>query len=222
MVTPWFRPVTNAMKYAAFTKNAPHKPRNGESFLIKKHVSGTVILVMASGSEADPCDWKASETATQTIAKCIDHEAHISKSAITGWIKQAAKEVQNIHGICAGAKTGLALAVIQENGNGWLANIGTATILTWQNDQLEEIKTGQTFELLGEKIGSANIVTLQLQPNHGLVMMSEGVEKNPLRNFVKDFSYLFSRPDPDQNLPLLMEKYLTGQERDLTALVLKF
>ena len=210
------------MQYAAFTKNAPGKPRNGECFLIKKHVSGTVILVMAAGSETDPCDWKASEIAVKTIAECIDYEAVLSKSAITGWVKKATGAVNEIYGICAGAKTGLAMAVIAENGKGWLVNIGPATTLIWQQDQLEEIKTGQSVELLGDKSGAINVVPFQLQKDNGLVLMSEGIEKHPLRNFVTDFSYLLSKPDPDKNLPLLMTQYLTGQERDMTAIVLIF
>jgi hypothetical protein len=32
-----------------------------------------------------------------------------------------------------------------------------------------------------------------------------------------DFRYLFSKANPENNLPVLMERYLQGQQEDLTV-----
>ena len=210
------------MKQAAFTKNAPDKPRNGDYFSIIEHNSGAIIAVLADGSGSSPCDWKAAEIAVTVFETAILKVEEIDKAEVAKCVAAAAKEVSDMYGLCAGARSSMAVAAVGNDGAYWLVNLGRSSIFHYNGSDLLEQISGQKTCFLGEKLPQMVVLEGRLNRNEGIVLLSRGVVEHSGRAFLPDFRYLFSKANPDKNLPLLMEKYVPGQVEDMTALFVVF
>lgn len=205
------------MNYASFSKNAPEKPRNGGYCRIFEHESGAIIAIIADGSGADPCDWKAAETAGKVIEATIEPAATVDKALMIAAIKDAGKAVAEIFGLCSGAKTSLGMVVLEKTGIYRLINLGDSKIFHFNGSDLSAQITGQNDSLLGEKLPELVVLEGLLNKKEGIVLLSRGVVGHNGRAFLPDFRYLFSKANPENNLPVLMERYLQGQQEDLTV-----
>lgn len=203
------------MVSAFFSKNAPHKPVNGNACGIFELNKATLMLLV-TGDDHKPCAWKAAQTALAAFVA----EARVANEPydLKHWATMAQKSVSQWDNLCAGAGITLSAAVVHHDGRFQCLHWGNNAIFGYREAALDELTPG-FYAQLDERVP---VIAGQLHEQQGILLLSEGLLKHPKYAFLPDLALWFEMENPEHYSTVLVRKYADGQSEDIIALMLKF
>ncbi len=203
------------MVSAFFSKNAPHKPVNGNAGGIFELNEATLMLLV-TGDDHKPCAWKAAQTALSVFV--AEARSATPPHDLKQWAAVAQKSVEQWSELCAGAGFTLSAALVDNDGRFQCLNWGNNAVFCYREAALDELTPG-FYAQLDEHIP---VIAGQLHEQQGILLLSEGLLKHPKYAFLPDLALWFEMENPEHYSTVLVQKYADGQSEDITALMLKF
>ncbi len=235
---------------SAGTVKERSKERNGDAVCHAQIAGGSFVAAMvADGVGQCPCDWLASQLATERFLALATTEPSLVKNPAAG-LKTIIERIDGEIGATSGRGRGMkcaANAVLWQcdSDNVWFANIGDTRLYGISTTQHAQISTDESQAIvrrgqdgkplisggaavvqrgitnaLGSGEAKVSVSTCRLPPGGALVLASDGFyDCSP--DFLKDVTRVWSHADLDAALSMLLMDYSGRNRDDATVLILR-
>ena len=235
---------------AGHTIKNPDREPNGDAFIQVVAAQGAAVLAMlADGVGSCPCDWLASQTACERLAKLansVSADATNAAGSLEQMLHQIDRDIHTTEGRGRGMKCAAAVLLwLPGAERAWFANVGDTRLYGFVDPELVQISAddsqavvrrgtdgkpllsgGATVVQRGitNALGSGNakvaVQSMPLPAGGAVVLSSDGFyECSP--EFESEIARVLRHADLDDALAALCESYQGRNRDDATALILR-